>query len=141
MELVKERDLPYGTTQVDEETSEIEIGRLLRKYNINNKQVTEYEGKKFIKFVYKNKPYLIDLPEIKCLKYNGSRWVPGIANKKIAMRMILNFLKSILINSTFIEIDQMLLGYRMIKVDNQITTVGKAIDSNENLLLGNGEIF
>lgn len=139
MELVKERELPYASTDVSTEKTEVDIRKLLSKYNINDRQVTEFQGRTYLKFMFKNIPYMIEIPEVQCLKYVGGRWTPGIADKRISMRMMFYYLKSVLEHSTFIDVEQLLLSFRMVTVKGELTTVGKAIEENETLLLGEGE--
>lgn len=142
IKLVKEYELPYGTTKCTINQSELEIRDLFTKYGINMVQITQIKDKYYYKFVFKENPYLIEIPDIYCLVRTNSGWTKGTAKKEIALRFLLNFLKTTFEQAQYTDAEQLLLSYRIVKNDEgKFTTVGKLIDSNPKFLLTDSEKF
>ena len=129
-------------TKVSIEQSQLDIIKLMKKFNIEGYQWTSYQGKTALKFILKGKPHLLDIPKIQAIKKTKYQEAIVDVREEVCFRIFYWSLKSILEVNTFGIFEQLLLPYQLIKTSEGYKTIADSIQGSPNYLLSEGdEIF
>lgn len=139
-------ELPYHTTTISVEHTQMDIIKLMNKFEVEGYQWTTYQGKTALKFLLNSKPYLIDVPKIKAIKKFKRRHSLEYHEKIVDVREEVCFrifywsLKSILEVNTFGVFEKLLLPYQIIKTaEGGYKTIADTIQESPNYLLPKGD--
>ena len=124
-------DLRYGWTDKPFEQTFGEIMALLQKHNCDRVATMRDGEKHIIGFEYQEIPYIVNIPRV---------FVKGKYNEKIGVRLVKYYLEIILdwAKLRVIDFEFIMLGTRMVKIDEQAMTLKEAVDNLPPITLMEG---
>lgn len=115
------KDIRFGTTHCTFFQTFSQIQQLLEKHGCRQIITTQNGNEHQIGFVYQEKPYLIDVPQV---------FIKGVYDNKIGIRIILYYLETLLELSKMraINFNFAMLGTQMVDVDGVRRPLGEVLE-------------
>ena len=130
-------DLPYKSTKVSKEETMMEIIGLLEDKQISGYTWGVWKGKRLLRFIYKDKPYALPVPQIMARKTTRHTEKEIVVDEQVALRMFFWALKSTLEIARFgaLDFDKLMLGYQLVSYQGELIPIAELLEKNPQLAL------